>query len=137
MSIIQSKIVKFITKIVKFNRKWSNLVEKDGFLNKIDKFLIKFDHFRLNSTIFDINLKLDSNSDRDFESSRRFRCMPGLNSDLKTSIKVDSNTIQIEFPGDLNLIALADFLVGGREQKPFQGLFTPIKYGSPNLYHVH
>ena len=68
MSIIQSEIVEFISKIVEYNQKWSNLIKKVRFSIIIDKFLIKFNHFRLNSTIFDINSKLESNSDLDFES---------------------------------------------------------------------
>ena len=80
--------------MVKFTRKWSN--QKENLTN-----------FRSNSTIFDLNQKLDSNSDRDFELSRRFRWISATNSDRKCRLKSHSNTIQIKFLADLDLIALA------------------------------
>ena len=66
MSIIQWKIVEFISKIVEFNREWSNLLENGRIWSK------KTD-FQSNLTIFDLNWKLDSNSDRDFEVRFEFR----------------------------------------------------------------
>ena len=44
--------------------------------------------------------------------------MPEHNSDSKTSIKVNLNTIKIEFPADLDLIALAYFGPGDPVSNP-------------------
>ena len=103
MSIIQLKIIELY-------RKLSTIYIKNS------PFLIKFDNFRSNLTIFDINLNLKLNLDMDFEQKLSRRQIGLLESNCKSRFKADSNTIQIEFLANLDLIALAYLFVSLGDQ---------------------